>query len=157
MGRPTDFNEEVADAICERLAKGDPMAKICDAEDMPSFTTVWRWEKAHPEFRKATAHAREHGTHYMADDCIRISDAEDIETADKRVMIDTRLRLIGKWNAKAYGDKVAHVGGGPNDPPIRHQVDLSKVSDDDLGALERILGSAADAGGDPGGTGQAES
>lgn len=117
MGRPTDYTPELADAICEELAKGRPLAQICEDEGMPSYTTVWRWEQKHPEFRKASAHAREHGTHYMADDCIRIADDDEIEPADKRVRIDTRLRLIGKWNAKAYGDKVAHqhtgAGGGP--------------------------------------------
>lgn len=155
MARPTDFSEEIAERICEKLAMGVPMSVICADEDMPSYTTTWRWEQKYPEFRKASAHARMAGTHYMAGDCIRISDADDIETADKRVMIDTRLRLIGKWNAREYGDKVAHVGGGPDDPPIRHQVDLSGLSDEELEQLERIAGKLAPAGGDQGGEGAA--
>lgn len=66
--------------------------------------------------------AREKGTHLMADECIAIADDPMLEPHDKRIRIDTRLRLIGKWNSKRYGDKVeveqtgttevvVHIGG----------------------------------------------
>jgi hypothetical protein len=29
-----------------------------------------------------------------------------LDAAEKRVRIDTRLRLLGKWNARQYGDKI---------------------------------------------------
>lgn len=113
MGRPSIYSDELAETICERLSRGEPLARICDDEDMPDFSTVWRWERDNEEFRKLSARGRELGTHYIADDCLRISDNPTLEPADKRVRIDTRLRLIGKWNAKNYGDKteVAHTGG----------------------------------------------
>lgn len=129
-GRPSTKTPELVEEIFERLARGEPMARICELDHMPSFTTVWRWEQADEEFRKGSARARELGTHYLADDCLRIADDGDLEPADKRVRIDTRLRLIGKWNARAYGDRIAHVGGGPNDAPIRHE--FGAMSDDEL-------------------------
>jgi hypothetical protein len=129
MGRPSKFNGGLANRICERLAQGEPLARICQDDDMPDFSTVWRWEQSNEEFRKASAHAREIGTHYIADDCIRISDDPTIEPADKRVRIDTRLRLIGKWNAKRYGDKVAVTGGDEEqgDKPIQHAITVRLV------------------------------
>ena len=66
VGRPPELTPEIADAICERLAKGEPLARICEDEAMPSYTTVWRHEKGDDEFRKASARARELGTHYLA-------------------------------------------------------------------------------------------
>lgn len=104
MGRPSVKTEAVVDEIIERLAMGQPLAQICKDEHMPAFSTVWRWEDSDAEFRKLSARAREHGTHFMADDCIRIADDRSLEPQDKKVRIDTRLRLIGKWNAKRYGD-----------------------------------------------------
>jgi hypothetical protein len=71
--------------------------------------------------------ARQHGTHFLAGDCLRISDDPGLEPQDKRVRIDTRLRLIGKWNAKEYGDKIAHVGGDDSDQPIQHSVSVKFV------------------------------
>lgn len=107
-GRPSDYSEATADEICERLASGESMVSICRDDHMPSYATVCRWRNAHPEFRDSSARAREDGTHYLADDCLRISDDPLLEPADKRVRIDTRIRLIGKWNSRAYGDKIDH-------------------------------------------------
>lgn len=105
MARPSKRSVAVVDEIVNRLAHGEPLARICDDDHMPDFSTVWRWEADDEEFRKLTTHAREVGTHFLADDCITIADGPG-DPADKRIRIDTRLRLIGKWNAKRYGDKV---------------------------------------------------
>lgn len=120
MARPSKRSDKVVSEIIERLSQGEALATICADDHMPSFSTVWRWEDEDEAFRKLSARARVHGTHFIADDCLRISDDPTIEAADKRVRIDTRLRLIGKWNAKAYGDKVALTGGDPDqgDKPI---------------------------------------
>lgn len=119
MARPSKRSPELEEELFRRLSQGEPMAKICADEHMPDFSTVWRWEEQDDEFRKLSARARDLGTHFMADDCIRIADDPTIDTADKRVRIDTRLRLIGKWNAKNYGDKTTTELTGPNGGPIQ--------------------------------------
>lgn len=124
MARPSKRTPEAMEEIMRRLAHGEPLARICADEHMPDFSTVWRWENDDEEFRKASAHARETGTHYIADDCIRIADDASIEPADKRIRIDTRLRLIGKWNAKRYGDKITTELTGKDGGPIQY-ADLS--------------------------------
>jgi hypothetical protein len=73
---------------------------------MPSHATVLRWRKKYPEFDEAISRAREEGTHALADQCLDIADDPSLEPADRRIRIDTRLRLIGKWNARHYGDKL---------------------------------------------------
>ena len=115
MGRPSSKTETVVAEIIERLSSGEPLARICDDDHMPHFSTVWRWEEDDEEFRKLSQRARAHGTHFIADDCIRIADDDQLDAPDKRVRIDTRLRLIGKWNAKVYGDKITH-GNDPENP-----------------------------------------
>lgn len=115
MARPSKRTPDTVQRIFERLACGEPMARICADDDMPDFSTVWRWEEEDPDFRKLSMRAREYGTHYMADDCLRIADDPVLEPSDKKVRIDTRLRLIGKWNAKVYGDKQL-LGSDPENP-----------------------------------------
>ena len=112
MARPSLFTDELAEEICTRLANGEPLKRICADPHMPGFTTIWRWQDENEEFRKLTARARELGTHNLADQCIDIADDPDMDPATKRVMIDTRIRLIGKWNSRAYGDKqtIEHEG-----------------------------------------------
>jgi hypothetical protein len=116
-GRPSVYSEELVAEICQRLGKGEPMARICDDAHMPSYNTIWRWENENEEFRDLSARAKRNGTHFLADDTLRIADDESIDTNRAKLMIDTRLRLIGKWNAKAYGDKVqAEVTGAEGGP-----------------------------------------
>lgn len=126
MGRPSKKTPQLVEEIVERLSNGEPLARICADEHMPSFSTVWRWEDADEEFRNLSARAREHGTHYIADDCLRIADDDALEPADKRVRVDTRLRLIGKWNAKRYGDKMDHTS---SDGTMTPQAPVYNITD----------------------------
>lgn len=107
-GAPSTYSREIAEEICWRLAQGQTLKSICMMNHMPNITTVFDWEAKHGEFAQMSARAREHGTHVLADQCIEIADDPLMDPADKRVRIDTRIRLIGKWNAKRYGDKIEH-------------------------------------------------
>jgi hypothetical protein len=117
-GRPSLFKPEVANEICQRLSKGEPLSVICEDDHIPTFQTVYNWEKAHPEFLEASTRARQIGTHFLAYDSLRIADDPTIDPANKRIMVDTRLRLIGKWNSKQYGEKVQQEVSGPEGGPL---------------------------------------
>jgi hypothetical protein len=106
MGRPPEYNEELAEEICERLSMGQTLSSICNLEGMPNYSTVWRWECSNEDFRNKSHISRKIGTHAIADDCIRIADDPMLDAQEKRVRIDTRIRLLGKWNARQYGDKI---------------------------------------------------
>lgn len=106
MGRPSSYTEAKADDICELLAFGTPMKRICKKTGFPHYNTVLKWQRDIPEFADLSARAKEAGTHALADECLKIADSKKIDPADKRIRIDTRMRLIGKWNSRAYGDKL---------------------------------------------------
>jgi hypothetical protein len=129
QGRPSKRTPEIVEAICLRLSHGETLQKICSDDEMPHYSTVWRWEQEDEEFCKVSARARDIGTHYIADDCMNIADNPTIDPADKRIRIDTRMRLIGKWNAKRYGDKVdMNLGGQPDGVPVQTKVTVEFVS-----------------------------
>lgn len=135
MARPSSFTQETADQICERLANGEPMSVICKDDGMPSYPTVLRWISDFPEFRDSSARAKQHGTHALADQCIEISDDLHIDPQHKRIMVDTRLRLIGKWNRIDYGDKVALEG---NVGVAVAAIPTGTLTDEQLRALANI-------------------
>lgn len=50
-GRPTDYNSELAQEICDRLAEGRSVNSVCQDEDMPDKSQVFRWLAKYEEFR----------------------------------------------------------------------------------------------------------
>lgn len=122
----------MADEICARLSKGEPLAVICRDDNMPAVRTVSDWKAAHPSFSAAFAHARDEGYDHIAAECIEIADfgANDTyvdEEGNKRtdtdviqrskLRIETRLKLLAKWDPKRYGDKIdLNHGGQPSNP-----------------------------------------
>jgi hypothetical protein len=92
---------------------------------MPHVATIFRWGQGDTEearfVSQSIAQAREEGEEQIAIDCMHIADdngkdkrivAEGVETTDTDVIqraklrIDTRLKLLAKWNPKKWGDKV---------------------------------------------------
>ncbi|WP_211216090.1 hypothetical protein [Brevundimonas naejangsanensis] len=148
----------MADAICERLADGESLRSICSDDEMPAKSTVFKWLGLIPAFADQYARARETQADSLADDIVDIADNKALEPNDKRVRIDARKWLAGKLRPKAYGDKVAVVGGDKTDAPIRHShsFDLSAASDEELDVIERFIRRSANAGGDQGGEGASE-
>ncbi len=126
MARPSDFTQETADAICARLSKGEPLAHICRDDDMPAVRTVSDWKRVREGFSADFARAREEGFDAIAADCLDIADdttrdtvyGENGERADmewisrSKLKIETRLKLLAKWDPKRYGDKITqeHTG-----------------------------------------------
>jgi hypothetical protein len=156
MGRPKraaiDFEDDVVKEILERTEKGEPLTRICSESRMPSRATVYEWIEADQEFSGRFRAARARGVHALAEECLSIADKpskDAVEVSDKRVRIDTRLRLAGKWLPSIYGDRVDVNHSG--EVTTRH--DLSTYSADELDALEKLVAKAADRSRDTGGEG----
>ena len=118
MGRPTLKTPEMVKRICDLLIEGNNLAAVCRMEGMPAYGTVVRWEDEDADFRAISLRACARGTDFIADDTLRIADDTEIDPQHKKIMIDTRLRLIGKWNQKKYGDKTQTELTGPDGGPI---------------------------------------
>jgi hypothetical protein len=145
-----EFADDQISELLQRLEKGQPLLQICKDSRMPSRSRVYQMIEADPQFAGQFRAARAQGVHALAEECLEIADekAKDaIEVADKRVRIDTRLRLAGKWLPKIYGDKIDVNHSGE----VQHRHDLSSYSADELDALEALVAKGADAPGDTGG------
>lgn len=135
-GRPSKYSPALLDTICARLGKGEPLAAICRDDGMPDPSTVWDWQQRMPEVSQAIARAREAGEDWLAAECLQIADTpvegviEKLERdkdgklvvverrredmlGHRKLQIETRLKLLSKWNPKKYGDKVSMEHAGP--------------------------------------------
>lgn len=121
VGRPSTYTQEAADEICRRLALGEPLAQICRDDHMPAVRTVSKWKEAHETFCADFARAREEGFDVIAADCLDIADETSRDTVEtesgdrpntewisrSKLRIETRLKLLAKWDPKRYGDRQA--------------------------------------------------
>lgn len=67
---PVYYSPDIAAAICERIAEGEPLTTICTSEEMPSRPTVYQWLIHRPEFRSAFAMARELSAYTLEEEAI---------------------------------------------------------------------------------------
>lgn len=140
-GRPSSFTQEIADLICERLADGESLRKICLGDDMPSKSAVFRWLLDNPDFRDQYARAREAQADAIADEILDIADdgTNDFVGEDEkyngdavqrsRLRVDARKWLAGKMAPKKYGDAMLHKHA---------DADGEKIQLDDVGRATRL-------------------
>lgn len=122
--------------ICEMMAEGKSLRQCCRELDLKESSVRYHLNKDGDSFAHS-ARARELGCDALADECIEIADNPLIDPADKRIRIDTRIRLIGKWSQR-YSDKLAIT----NKTEVTHRYDLDNLPDAELDQLERILAHA---------------
>lgn len=126
-GRPSSFTPERFDEIIERLSAGEPLAQICRDDHMPGLTTVYDWMRKDEALSERFARAREAGFDMIAQEALRIADTpvEGVRTkmsedglevtkedmlGHRKLQVETRLKLLAKWDPKRYGDRVALAG-----------------------------------------------
>lgn len=125
-GRPSDYNAEIAQTVCMRIAEGESLRMVCRDEAMPDKSTVLRWLGRHEEFRAQYAQAKELGIEAIAEELFEIADDgtnDWMELTDSegnaygykangehiqrsKLRIDTRKWYLSKIVPKKYGDKV---------------------------------------------------
>jgi hypothetical protein len=108
-GRPASFTPAIATEIIERLSKGEPLAVMCREEHLPNRSTVSGWCMDRPEFAAQYALAREVGFDAIACRVREIARGQGESTKDvqrDKLIIETDLKLLAKWDPKRYGDRI---------------------------------------------------
>ena len=151
-GRPDTFSQAVFDAVIDRLSMGEPLAAICRDEGMPKLRTFYSWRDRSPELAARFASARDEGFDQIAIETLKIADTPVEATIERstatgleitrqdalghrKLQIETRLKLLAKWDPRRYGDKLA-IGGADDLPALRSDVALTL---DPSEAYKRLL------------------
>ncbi len=117
--------ETLIKEICERLATGEPLAVICRDDHMPQRRVVYDWLEEDKEVNARFACARAVGFDAIAEECLEIANtpqegeevttkpdgSQEVKRGDmlghRKLQIETRLKLLAKWDPKRYGDRQA--------------------------------------------------
>lgn len=147
MGYPAiKWTIALEDEICAWLSEGKTLREFCRQEGKPSHDAVYDHQAASEDFKQRIARSRERGEEIIAQECLAIADdgsndwmeehhGEDKESGwhlngehvqRSRLRVDTRLKLLAKWNPRKWGDKV-QVGGDPDGVPIQASVKVEFV------------------------------
>ena len=129
------YSPDIAQVICEQLSEGIPLRQICrENEGFPAWRTVYDWMGRDPELAASIARARDIGYDAIAEECLLIADtpqfgqkqvmSDDGATTTiedmlghRKLQIETRLKLLAKFNPSKYGDKIG-VHGVAGQPPV---------------------------------------
>ena len=122
--RATLRTPEIETRIIEGLCDGVPLRELCRQEGMPNWRTVYDWISADEELAARIAHARELGFDAIAEEILDIADDGTNDWVERKrkdgsvdtvvdsehvqrskLRIETRLKLLAKWNPKTYGER----------------------------------------------------
>ena len=149
VGRPSEYNHEVADLICTEIACSSKSLKtICSQEGMPCVKTIMNWLRTNEEFLQQYTRAKQEQADFMVEEMIEIADDgsndlmtiikgnEQYETENKEVTnrsklrVETRKWIASKLKPKKYGDKLELNANVKNE-----NVDLTNLNEEELAKL----------------------
>lgn len=143
-GRPSTYSQEIADEICERLAGGESVLAMveADAGRIPPQTVIFQWLLKHEDFAQNYARARRSWAEFEFERMMQIADTPQlgvkIKTTDKgtetiegdmvdhrRLQVDTRKWALARMFPKKYGDAQLIKHGDPDGNKL--QVEITRV------------------------------
>ncbi len=128
-GTPPDVKAARCDEIISRVSMGEPLAAVC--RDIGcGLSTFYDWMEADSSLAGRFARARKAGFDIIAEGTLAIADEPPpltpLGTTDggaiqhAKLRIETRLKLLAKWDPKRYGDKLEL--SGDQESPLQVQV-----------------------------------
>jgi hypothetical protein len=111
--------------VIEGLEKGIPLAVTC-REVGVSTDAIYDWESEDESIKRRIARARDMGHDHLAQEALEIADDSKHDTistehgekmdaewvARSKLRVETRLKLLAKWNPRKYGDRIDVTSGG---------------------------------------------
>lgn len=144
-GRPSEYNTEVTDIICERIANGESLRSICDDPALPAQATIFKWLARYPDFVERYTRARETQADAIFDEILNIADdgrndwmlknfgdeerwVENGEALRRsQLRIDARKWMAGKLRPKKYGERIEHE--------VKATITHAQMTDEELEAI----------------------
>lgn len=154
---PAARRAEIIEAVSSGLARGTPLTIICEslqAQGAFAGRSLYNWLRNDPEAKEAIGFARLLGFDWMAHDCIEIADdtsndvvfdgdgiphANGAAVLRSKVRIETRLKLLARWDSTRYGETKRVEIEGELTTTTRHTIDPRSLDDAGRAALRHLI------------------
>lgn len=139
-GRPTNYTDEIASEICERMAEGESLLRICKDDHIPPRRTVvgWLMDGNQPDFSSNYADAQRKREEVLFEEIVEIPDEfEGIEDVSAAVVAAAKLRtdarkwVLARMNRSKFGERSAVDLGGQDGAEVKFSWKPPQVSGDD--------------------------
>lgn len=133
---PALRDPEIVDKVLERVATGEPLAVVLREPGMPHYTAWYDWCREDADLGIAYARARATGFDRIAVTARETARGKGESSGDvqrDKLIIETDLKLLAKWDPKRYGDKVVMTGDVDN--PVVVQTEGTELASELLTLL----------------------
>ena len=149
--------QQILAAVAAGLRRGTPLTVICESlQAQGSFAdqSVYNWLRHDPEAKLAIEYARDLGFDWIAHECLEIIDDSSGDVVfdndgkpwpnganvlRARARVDTRLKLLAKWDPKRYGELKRIEVEGEVHTTTRHVLDPAQLDEGGRAALRQLL------------------
>lgn len=139
------------DELLSRLANGEPITLICAEPGLPTLRELERSMELDPELHDRVLVAKQRGWDRIAHEVRNVARGEmPYSTGDvvrDKLIVDTDLKLLAKWDKQRYGDAVEISGSGLMKPGAVEAA--AAAIDAKIGALIANVSNRSDADPDP--------
>ncbi len=136
MARPSTYSKEAADEICQRLAGGESLLKMCEDDHIPPRSVIFQWLLREPEFQDNYARARSMWAESEFENMMQIADTVlvgektttkgdgkvEVTTGDcverAKLQVETRKWALARMN-KRFGDRIENRLAGPEGEALK--------------------------------------
>jgi hypothetical protein len=141
FGRPTKYNKEICDLICERVASyGISLKRLCKMfDDMPNPDTINSWRAKYDDFSVQYMNSRLKQAHILFENSL--SDLEEIEdyryidprtgatcvdsgiVAQQKALANHKTFMASKIRPKDYGNEASEAASTDNLKDVSDKLD----------------------------------
>lgn len=114
-GKPERRTEEMIQEICDRLACGESLSRICQDEHIAAYATVKRWRMTDPDLKARMNAAYEEMADTMREIATEMTTGGELALPtvnENRLAFDSFKWQMSKLNRVDFGDKVDITSGG---------------------------------------------
>lgn len=100
------YNPVLVEIIAQKIAEGGSLTSVCKEPGMPSYATVCRWRRLHPELEDILLKARQDRAEFLRDMVLDEAYAADEDNiGPQKLRVDTLKWLAGKDDPNRFEAK----------------------------------------------------